>query len=325
VATREIDGTPLGPFYLYGKRNDDPNDFIPHDYRRELRGLRLISAWINNFDVHTGNVGDYYVNEGGQHFVKHYFTRFTSTLGSFILGVQPASRGAQNYLDPHEIAISTLTLGFKVDQWEKNWAKFDPKRYPSIGFIPTEGFEPLSYKFVFPAPAFENMTDLDGFWAAKIITGFDNSTLKQIVRQGHYSDSAATDYLVSLLAQRRDVIGRSYFTKLNPLDGFSLDVSRNPAILKFTDLAVRLGYRDANHTTYQAEVRRNGSLLMRSTEWRTQERLILPKLQSTNRGGQWEVTIRLKEDGAKEYSSPVRVYIEYDIDGQPVLVGLLRD
>src|SRR6185503_3002092 len=44
LASRWIEGKVVGPFSYRGMRNDDPNDTIPHQDRRMLRGLAIFSS-----------------------------------------------------------------------------------------------------------------------------------------------------------------------------------------------------------------------------------------------------------------------------------------
>jgi hypothetical protein len=82
TASRFADGRYLGPFRYYGTRPDDPNDTVPHEHRRELRGNRVFAAWLNHDDSRAGNSLDMLVSEGGRTFVKHYMFDFGSILGS---------------------------------------------------------------------------------------------------------------------------------------------------------------------------------------------------------------------------------------------------
>jgi hypothetical protein len=54
-ASLYVEGRPLGPFTFAGVRQDDPNDVVPHEDRRELRAARLVAAWINHWDAREGN------------------------------------------------------------------------------------------------------------------------------------------------------------------------------------------------------------------------------------------------------------------------------
>ncbi|HKE18339.1 MAG TPA: hypothetical protein VKB80_25850, partial [Kofleriaceae bacterium] len=58
LLSRATPGRSLGPFAYRSVRVDDPNDRIPHERRRSLRGLWVFSAWLNNTDVRQENTLD---------------------------------------------------------------------------------------------------------------------------------------------------------------------------------------------------------------------------------------------------------------------------
>ena len=88
TASKYIPGVPIGPFRYFETRSDDPNDIIPHEDRRELRGLRLIGAWTNHDDTRAQNTQDTWVGENGRHIVKHFLMDFGSTFGSGSVDMQ---------------------------------------------------------------------------------------------------------------------------------------------------------------------------------------------------------------------------------------------
>ena len=58
MASRYIAGDLVGPFSYEGMRSDDPNDTVPHEDRRMLRGLNVFAAWLNHHDTKAINTMD---------------------------------------------------------------------------------------------------------------------------------------------------------------------------------------------------------------------------------------------------------------------------
>ena len=87
VASKALEGRPIGGFRFYGTRSDDPNDVIPHEHRRELRGYGTFSAWLNHVDSKSINTLDTVVEQNGKQVVRHHLLDFGSTIGS--AGVYP--------------------------------------------------------------------------------------------------------------------------------------------------------------------------------------------------------------------------------------------
>ena len=115
MASKYLSGKILGPFRYKGTRKDDPNDIIPHQHRRELRGLRLISAWLNHFDTKDGNTLDTYVTENTISYVQHNLIDFGATLGSAIWGPNHRWRGYENDFD---LALEDLEC---ISNLMKDW------------------------------------------------------------------------------------------------------------------------------------------------------------------------------------------------------------
>jgi hypothetical protein len=82
LASRFASGKPLGNFRYHGTRPDDPNDIVPHEHRRELRGARVFGAWLNHDDSRGVNSLDFLATEGSRNYVKHYMFDFGSIMGS---------------------------------------------------------------------------------------------------------------------------------------------------------------------------------------------------------------------------------------------------
>ena len=181
TASKYIAGRPIGPFRYYGMRTDDPNDVIPHENRRELRGLRLFSAWTNHDDTRAQNTQDSYTEEDGRRFIKHYLMDFGSTFGSGSVEMQLPNLSYEFWLDPAAVKRNIMGFGIRTPKYRRiDWPDFP--EYSSIGRWESTYYEPQEWRNDYPNPAFVRMTDRDAFWAAKIIMAFTPDELRAIVR-----------------------------------------------------------------------------------------------------------------------------------------------
>ncbi|UCF04699.1 MAG: hypothetical protein JSV33_12345 [bacterium] len=317
LASKYIPGIPKGPFKYHGVRKDDPNDIVPHQHRRELRGLRVIAAWLNHVDTKSGNSFDSYVTVGDKSYLRHYLIDFGSTLGSAAHGPMKPKTGHENQVDPHEILLNIITLGLYVRSYEK----MEGVRYPSVGLYESELFDPGGFKFSVPNPAFESCTALDGFWGAKIVMSFTDEQLETAVAQGLYSDPEAAHYILRVLKERRDKTGRHWFSKVNPLDRFELVESVDGGQrICFVDLAVDGGLESAAQTRYRYDLRIGGRLVVEGREVRTgtcielpdraeQKDLVRKVSDDTQEGEQWEIRIQTRRTSKGRWSRWIKVFL----------------
>ncbi|MCZ6751328.1 MAG: hypothetical protein O7E51_05800, partial [Acidobacteria bacterium] len=212
-------------------RSDDPNDIVPHEHRRDLRGLFVFFAWLGHNDAKSLNSLDTLVEENGVRYIKHYLIDFGASLGSDSFTAK-SPRAGNEYLFAWKAAtLQAFTLGFYVPRW----ARAHYPRLSSVGNFESQLFEPERWKTNYPIPAFENRLPGDTFWAAKQVMAFTDGQIRALVRTADNSDPAAEDVLTSHLIARRDKIGRTYFAKVLPLDRFRVTGGR----LEFEDLAVK--------------------------------------------------------------------------------------
>jgi hypothetical protein len=208
VASRYLSGQPIGEWRYDGRRGDDPEDMIPHEHRREIRGLWMVHAWLNNTDGSARNTLDMWVTEHGRSFVRHHVIDFSGCLGSASIAAQSASAGHEYLLDYIASARALATVGLVPARWEG--AK-DPE-IPSVGFIESEYFDPGGWKPFLPNPAFDVATERDARWGARIVAGFSDEHIRAAVEMGKYSDPKATEYLTRILIERRDKIAARWLT-----------------------------------------------------------------------------------------------------------------
>src|SRR5215831_2732722 len=236
MASLAVAGKPIGPFRYHGTRSDDPNDIVPHENRRDLRGLSVIAAWLNHTDAKANNSLDTVVEDESLRYVRHYLIDFGSALGSDSDRPKDARFGHRFMLPtPSEALGRILALGFYSPKWER--VHF--QNIPAVGHLEADVFEPERWKSDYPNPAFLSRLPDDEYWGAKQVMAFSNDDIRTIVESGRFSDPRAVDYLTTTLAARRDKIGRTFFSKLLPLDNFRVE----NAELRFDDLAAKYRFR----------------------------------------------------------------------------------
>jgi hypothetical protein len=233
IASKFLSGTPVGPFDWRGRREDDPNDHVKHEDRRELRGLRMFAAWLDHFDTKQGNTLDMYVEEDGRRFVRHHLIDFASTLGAGATGPQP-SFGFEYSMDFPAIGGRLLALGFHEDAWRR-LAPLEPDA--EIGYFESTEFDPIEWKPLVPNASFANLTDRDGYWAAKIISAFTDAHLEAVTATGRYRRPKSAAAMARILGERRDKIARYWFDRVPPLDFFRFQGTA----LRFRDLGTERG------------------------------------------------------------------------------------
>jgi len=235
LASRFAPGKPLGNFRYYGTRSDDPNDIVPHEHRRELRGARVFGAWLNHDDSRGVNSLDMLETRSGRGYIKHYMFDFGSILGSGTVVAQRRRAGNEYIFEPGHGWRTLATLGLYV----RPWMSIDyPDVPPSIGRFEGDAFDPAAWRPEYPNPAFGNMRADDAFWAARIVARFNDAMIRAIVEKARYSDPQATDYMTQTLIKRRDKVLRTWLNRVNPVVDPALNARGS---LTFGNAAVAAG------------------------------------------------------------------------------------
>lgn len=222
-ASAWLPGALIGPFRYEGKRADDPNDVIDHEDRRELRGGRLLAAWLDHFDAREQNSMDSWLADVGKKgkpdsspgYVRHYYLDTSDCLGSEWDWDGISRRLGRSYLlDWGDIGLDFLTLGIPTRSWER--AQRAPGR-EKFGYFDVGTFVPDEWKNEYPNPAFSRMTERDGAWMTRILARFTPEMVRALAEMGRFSDPGDTAYIATVLNARLERILARYLPRLSPL------------------------------------------------------------------------------------------------------------
>jgi hypothetical protein len=248
LASKYVPGRPLGPFLFSGVRADDPNDWYRHEFRRELRGLYVVSSWLNHVDMRYANTMDVFIDPPG--YVRHYLIDFAATLGSGTIRSHRPREGKEYNFDIWASLGRVFSFGFLEMGWEDLLYE---EIHPTIGWIPVESFDPGSWKPNWPNEAFNMRTPRDGYWGAKLVGSFDDAQIAAAVGAGRLPEEAA-DALTGILIRRRDKVLSHWYAQVTPIENVEtrlhLDADLARIELSFDDLGLDSGIWEPGETRY---------------------------------------------------------------------------
>jgi hypothetical protein len=276
-ASLYLTGKPLREFRFHGTRADDPNDIVPHEHRRDLRGYSVFCAWLGHDDSRAINTGDFLVTENGIPRVKHYLIDFGSTLGSASYGPNSPRSGFEYVFAWKPAALQFATLGLAAPAW----ARAQYPNYTGVGRFESKKFDAERWVPEYPNPAFQNRLPDDAYWAARQVMHFTDEEIRAIVATGEYSDPRAAEWVTQCLIERRDKIGRAFLSKVLLVDRFRIEGQR----LAFDDLGVM--HKLHSPRQYQVEWSRFDNASGQRTVLPAERGLSLPPQASAARPGEY--------------------------------------
>jgi hypothetical protein len=331
VASRFVPGIPKGPFYFEGVRRDDPNDWYHHEYRRELRGLLVVSSWVNHVDMRFANTMDAYVQPG---YLRHYLIDFAATLGSGTIRPHNPREGAEYNFDFWRTMGRMFTLGFYREDWEgAEFTVIDP----SIGWLRGATFLPGEWAPNWPNESFAQATPPDAYWGAKLVGAFTDEAIDAAVAAGQLPSEFAADTLAAILRVRRDRIVKYWYAAVSPVENVSVEgVQTDRMQVAFDDYGVLDGGWTGDSTSYVWEMRddaralrTSGGITARPGAYR--QTILVPLPASVGSAGRTSddsedlavISIQVIRPGSTRLPAPAVAYLKWDADSaRYTVVGL---
>ncbi len=169
VAVATPPGTAIGAFDFTGRRDDDPNDRIPHQHRRSLRASLVLAAWTGAAVMSAADTQDVWVAGDRRRFVRHYFRDFSATFGASWVDLKGPWQGEERILDLSRQVKALVLLGLSRRSWQgrrDDWEAAQ-REAPALGWFAGESWRPGEFRTAWPLPAYVRMTDRDGYGAPR--------------------------------------------------------------------------------------------------------------------------------------------------------------
>jgi hypothetical protein len=214
-----LDGKPIGPWTDFGTRPDDPNDVVPHEHRRELRGSYILAALLSHYDAREQNSLDVWISTDGgagdRGYVRHYMLDFGDCFGSLSASDRVSRRRGHAYELEWSVAFTELlTLGFLPQPWRS--PQFGPAG-TTLGYYAAEPFDPERFRTAYPYGPLSRVTEADAAWGARVLARIPLAALRAIIAEARLSDPVVTSALTTALLGRREKLLRRFLGKLSPL------------------------------------------------------------------------------------------------------------
>jgi hypothetical protein len=226
-ASAWLPGKTLGPFRYEATRSDDPADVVPHEDRRELRGGRVLAAWLDHFDAREQNSMDAWMSDrkeapdASPGHVVHYYLDTSDCLGSAWDWEQITRRLGNSYVvDWTDIGRDFVTLGIPLRPWDRVQRA---KGHEQFNYFDVANFDPDGWKNEYANPAFDRATERDDAWMARILAGFSPAHVRALAAMGRLHDGGDTQFLAGVLEGRLEKILERYLTRLSPIGNVRLE------------------------------------------------------------------------------------------------------
>jgi len=318
ILSKAAPGRPVGRIKFSGTRADDPNDVIPHEHRRELRGYFVFAAWLNHVDAKGINSLSSLVTENGRSFIRHYLLDFGSALGSAAVGPREGWEGYEALVEePGEITRRVLGLGLNIPVWRTQ------QYYESstIGRLPRDHskWNPEDWWPHITNAAFRHMRRDDEFWAASKLVAITDDMIRAAVAEGKFGDPESEAFLAKAISDRRLRILQTYLPKVNPIVDPVLD---RDGRLSFRNLAADMAVADRapgyRALWYTFDNMADRATLVATTE-ETQSPMVMPPMPPSE-----YIKVDLSAVGGPDaWANPVSAYFRRNSNGW-TLVGFER-
>jgi hypothetical protein len=252
LVSQFLPGIPVGHPTRDGVREDDPNDRIRHERRRDVRGQYAFFSWLDHTDIKGDNTLDIWMEDPENpkhHYIAHYLLDFGNGLGTQAGQHNLVFVGFAYLYDIRQITKALVHLGL----WKRPWESREEPGVPGVGLFSSKNYDPAMWRPYTPSYfPFHDFDRFDGFWASKILIRFTEPQLRAAAEEGKYSDSRAVDHITKVLIERQRKTARYWFRRVDPLAEFEVKKKGQGYQLCWTDLALSNGLEDAD-THYRAK------------------------------------------------------------------------